>query len=93
MSLNERHGTRNRIGFPQVCFVCCIFDAFIYLVSHAGKQLLVYDEEKRIKAFIPLDKSLFKQPEGICFSPEGTLFISNESQGGRGNILTFKPTK
>lgn len=26
---------------------------------------------------------IFKQPEGICFNPQGDLFISNESKDGR----------
>ncbi len=37
-----------------------------------------------------LDKKTFRQPEGICFDPEGNLFISNEGQGGKANILIFK---
>ena len=42
--------------------------------------------EKRVKE---LDEKLFRQPEGICFSPEGDMYISNEGQGGKGYILKF----
>ncbi len=63
----------------------------IYILSHHRKQLLVVNSEKEIKAWIRLDKDMFRQPEGICFSPDGTLYISNEAQEGRANILSFEP--
>jgi hypothetical protein len=37
-----------------------------------------------------LDKRIFRQPEGISFSSGGDLYISNEGDNGRGNILKFK---
>jgi sugar lactone lactonase YvrE len=37
-----------------------------------------------------LKNSIFRQPEGICFSPDGEiLFISNEGKNKKGNILVF----
>jgi uncharacterized protein YjiK len=38
-----------------------------------------------------LDKELLPQPEGICFSPDGIMFISSEGKGGKGRILVFQP--
>jgi len=61
----------------------------IYLISSAGKMLMVLDRKGEIKAFRTLDGKMFKQPEGICFNSEGDLFISNEGKGGRANILQF----
>ena len=63
----------------------------IYLISSVGKLLIVMDRRGKILDIHDLDIKLFRQPEGICFSPSGDLFISNEGQGGKGTILKFKP--
>jgi uncharacterized protein YjiK len=63
----------------------------IYVISSVGKLLIRLDREGLILGFHALDPNLFRQPEGICFSPEGDLYISNEGRGGKGYILKFKP--
>jgi uncharacterized protein YjiK len=63
----------------------------IYLISSVGKLLIVMDRRGKILDIHNLDPNLFRQPEGICFSPSGNLYISNEGQGGKGYILKFKP--
>ncbi len=63
----------------------------IYLISNIGKLLLVLDRKGKILDIHDLDPNLFRQPEGICFSPSGDLYISNEGQGGKGYILKFNP--
>lgn len=62
----------------------------IYLISSIGKLLIVMDRRGKILDIHDLDDKLFRQPEGICFSPSGDLFISSEGQGGKGYILKFK---
>jgi len=63
----------------------------IYLISSIGKLLIVMNRSGKILYIHDLDANLFRQPEGICFSPSGVLYISNEGQGGKGYILKFKP--
>jgi len=63
----------------------------IYMISSVGKLLVVLDREGYILGVHALDPNLFRQPEGICFSPDGDLFISNEGRGGKGYVLKFKP--
>ncbi len=63
----------------------------IYIISSVGKLMVVLDREGYILGIQSLDPMLFRQPEGICFSPEGDLYISNEGKGGKGYILKFKP--
>ena len=63
-----------------------------YLISSAGNALLVLDSKGKILDQKPLDKKLLRQPEGICFDPDGTMYISSEGKSGAGYILKYKPT-
>lgn len=62
----------------------------LYIISTVGKLLVILDSKGNFKALSKLNKEIFKQPEGICFEPDGDLYISNEGRGGKGNILFFK---
>ena len=61
----------------------------IFILSYVDKYLIALSNKGAIKAAVKLNSRLFQQPEGICFSPNGTLFISNEGKGSKGNILQF----
>ncbi len=63
---------------------------YLYVISHTAKLLLVLNLEGGILDIQKLNPTLFNQPEGICFSPDGTLYISNEGGKGQGSILKFK---
>jgi uncharacterized protein YjiK len=65
----------------------------IYIISSVGKLLIILDRGGKVLDVIELDPELFRQPEGICFSPEGDMYISNEGQGKKGYVLKFKPQK
>lgn len=65
----------------------------IYLLSATARILLILNRSGRIINFSFLDPDIFIQPEGICFSPGGDLYISNEGRGGYANILMFKPAR
>jgi uncharacterized protein YjiK len=53
----------------------------IYILStRENKCMAVYDRSGRLKSFQWIDKSLMPQPEGICFSPEGVLYISTQGR-------------
>lgn len=62
----------------------------VYILSSVNK-LLVVMKDNVVKDAIELNSDLFKQPEGITFSPSGKLYISNEA-GGKGDatILEFE---
>jgi uncharacterized protein YjiK len=60
-----------------------------FILASDGKKLLVLSENGQKEALISLDPKVFKQPEGICFSPDGTLFIASEGKDGDGYILAF----
>jgi hypothetical protein len=63
----------------------------LYMVSAVNKLLVVTSRRGNVKNVYQLDPSLFKQPEGLAFSPRGTLFISNEAADiGVANILVYR---
>lgn len=63
----------------------------IYMVSAVNKVLVIADKKGLVKNVYQLDPSLYKQPEGISFTPTGDLLISNEiNLGEYATILIFK---
>lgn len=63
----------------------------LYIISAVNKALIIADSSGKVKDAYELDPRLFKQPEGITFTPSGDLLISNESADiGAPNILIFK---
>ena len=60
------------------------------MISSVGKLLIVLNRKGKVLDVKELDPKMFRQPEGICFSPTGDMFISNEGQGGKGYILKFQ---
>lgn len=69
-------------------------DSLLYIISSVNKLLVVTDRDGHFKKSYPLAPSLFKQPEGLAFTPDGTLIISNESaEVGVANLLIFSHPK
>jgi hypothetical protein len=66
----------------------------LYTISSVNKALLITDTRGILKRALPLDPKIFKQPEGITFTPNGDMFISNEfAEEGLPNLLFFKYKK
>ncbi len=62
----------------------------LYIISAVNKMLIVTDRQGRTQSIYKLPVQYFKQPEGIAFSPKGTLYISNEAADiGVANVLIF----
>lgn len=61
----------------------------IYVLS-ADKVLAVYDKALNLKEVAKLSRSIYYQPEGICFAPDGTLYISSEGDGDKGELIKMK---
>ena len=53
----------------------------VYMLSSAGKTMIVLNYDGEIIYVERLNKKVHKQPEGIAFDKDGTLYISNE--GGK----------
>lgn len=61
-----------------------------YITSSIGKLLMVLDPSGAILHIEKLDDDIHPQPEGICFDPDGTLYIANEGKGDDGVIHRFR---
>ena len=66
----------------------------LYILCSVNKLLVVTDRKGNFKNVYQLDPEIYKQPEGITFTPWGDLLISNEAgEEGSADILIFKPKK
>jgi len=63
----------------------------IFILGSVGKLLLVLSGKGEMLAIIKLGSKIFPKPEGICFSPDGVLYIASEGYGHAGTILKFEP--
>lgn len=59
----------------------------IFLLQANPSRLLELDAKGKPLKVYNLDLKKFSQPEGLTFSPEGALYISNEGKSGSANIL------
>ncbi|MHA7128093.1 hypothetical protein [Algoriphagus namhaensis] len=64
-----------------------------YIISSTGGWLGIFSKDLEVEHLYLLDPEIFRQPEGIAFSPEGDLYISNEALGAPANILVFRLKK
>lgn len=65
-----------------------------YVLSSVGKLLMVLSEKGELLLLRKLTKSVLPQPEGIAFTPEGTMWISSEGKkGDKGKILKYSPKR
>ena len=61
----------------------------MYVLSSVGKILVVLDAKGNVQKVEKLDKSEYRQPEGLCFAKDGTMYMSSEGKGGKARIYRF----
>jgi uncharacterized protein YjiK len=61
-----------------------------FIISSVGKVMVVLNPNGKIEHVEALNKKIHRQPEGICFDADGTLYISNEGKGKKAKIYKFK---
>lgn len=63
----------------------------LFVVSALSGKIFVFDRNRQFSRAYSLDPSIFNQPEGIAFTPEADLIISNEKgEAKSATILIFK---
>ena len=66
----------------------------LYVLASIDHLLVVTDRQGKFKELYQLDPAIYKQAEGIAFTPWGDMIISNESHGtGSATILIIKNKK
>ena len=86
--LNKQDGKKNKPIAPSAIGIHPETDE-VYITDGPKSRLLIMDRSGTIKELLELGKD-FAQPEGITFSPQGDVFISNEGTKQPGNILQVK---
>ena len=61
----------------------------IFILSAKKKKLVELNRQGSFINRYELKGKLFSQPEGITFALNGDVYISNEADGGKANILMF----
>lgn len=64
-------------------------NGYVFIIGSVGKMMVILKPDGQIENLIPLDRKVLSQPEGICFAPNGDLYISSEGRGKKGYILKF----
>lgn len=83
----------NRLALSPSAIAIHPLTGNIYISSSVGKLLIVLDPNGQILYISKLDKKLFRQPEGLAFDKDGTLYVSNEGKGGKAKLLQFNYMK
>jgi hypothetical protein len=65
----------------------------LFVLASVGKLLLICSSNGTIKQVYKLNPLQFTQPEGLCFTPAGDLYISNEGGDRKASLLYFAYTQ
>ena len=77
--------------FPSAIAVHPLTHDVYILSTKETKCMAVYTHDGVLKSLQIIDKEVLPQPEGICFAPDGTLYISTEGRhDAPAFILQFK---
>ncbi|HMQ50227.1 MAG TPA: SdiA-regulated domain-containing protein [Saprospiraceae bacterium] len=81
--------TNADFGFSPSAIAIHPMTGEIYVLSSSGKVLLVMNVQGTVLHLEKLSKKEHAQPEGLCFSPDGTLYIANEGKGADAKIYSY----
>ncbi|MEL6196103.1 MAG: SdiA-regulated domain-containing protein [Myxococcota bacterium] len=66
-------------------------DQYIYILSSVGRMLVVLDIAGDIVAVAALPRNVHRQPEGLAFDAQGSMYVSNEGRDRAGSLFRFDP--
>lgn len=65
----------------------------VYILSSVDKTLLVLDHDGNYKCAVRLNPGIFRQPEGLTFSSDGQMIISDEGKEKKANLIFLEQSK
>ena len=65
----------------------------LYVVSSPASSIVIVSKTGKLLEAVELDRGVHRQPEGIVFDHDGTLYISNEGRNGLAKIHRFNRRK
>jgi uncharacterized protein YjiK len=61
----------------------------VYVMSSVNKSIAILNEAGEVQQVMSLSDDLYTQPEGLAFSPDGTLYLTSEGGKGKGKLFRF----
>lgn len=92
-ALHTKYGNRFGSSFKPSGIAFHPLTGELYIVSAANHLLAAFDEQNRLIDVVKLPKVYAAQVEGICFAPNGQLFISTEGGKEKGKIVVLEMKK
>lgn len=90
----ERKGAEEMGFYPSAVAIQPGTGNIVVLSSRETKALAVLDRRGNVLLVTMLDPQRFLQPEGVAFTPDGTLYISSEGKHGQPPVLyAFAPVQ
>jgi uncharacterized protein YjiK len=84
---------KERFKFEPSSIAYNPIDKNYYVLASVGKLLMVVNKQGEIVSSYPILPRVLNQPEGICFAPNGDMYICSEGEGDKGFVLHFKMFK
>jgi len=93
-TIKEQLGEDEKFRFKPSAAAVHPLTGELYVIASVNHALVILNKDHSVKNAYKIDPGLFKQPEGLTFTPKGDLIISNEvAERGAAEILFFKYNK
>jgi len=93
-TIREELGEDDKFRFKPSAAAIHPLTGELYIIASVNHVLTILNKDHSVKRAYKIDPGLFKQPEGLTFTPKGDLIISNEvADRGAAEILFFKYNK
>ena len=93
-TIREELGEDDKFRFKPSAAAIHPLTGELYIIASVNRVLVILNKDHSVKNAYKIDPALFKQPEGLTFTPKGDLIISNEvADRGAADILFFKYNK